>query len=143
MLINFSDLSNVANYKDRGNIWSLGIVLLELICGVMPYQIYLDKILNGGLFDCDLIERLNIIKNVDVVLLIDNCFCAIEKHLHHYSFFTTNFIRICLNKFETRPSYDVLKNMLNEEYEHFFEDPKYLCNEIAKELEYVSTHLKG
>jgi serine/threonine protein kinase len=111
--------TNDHHYDIRSDIWSLGITLVEVVYGKLPY-----KALDENINDITLYE---IIKNIDGNDLITRCCqnkCSSDLCL---------FINVCLSKVEERPrSYDDLQKL------QFYGSYKKL-----EGIEYIKNFSKG
>ena len=94
------------SYDDRTDIWSLGVTLVEIVYGDIPYDI---KEFNP---ECHLVQIMNIIKNTDGDKIMSQCFS--EK----YSIVLRSFIRDCLEELSSRPRYsELMERMLYKSLE--------------------------
>ena len=93
-------------YDDRTDIWSLGVTLVEIVYGDIPYDI---KEFNP---DCHLVQIMSIIKNTDGDKIMSQCFSE------NYSIVLRSFIRDCLEEFSSRPRYsELMERMLYKSFE--------------------------
>ena len=78
-------------YDERTDIWSLGITLIEIVYGAIPYDI--------KEFDSQhhFVQIMNIIKHVDADKIMNQCFSK------EYSKELRSFTRSCLNELSSRP----------------------------------------
>ena len=94
------------SYDDRTDIWSLGVTLVEIVYGDIPYDI---KEFNP---ECHLVQIINIIKNTDGNKIMSQCFS--EK----YSIVLRSFIKDCLGELSSRPRYsELMERMLYKSIE--------------------------
>lgn len=82
----------------RADIWSLGIVLVELVLGTVPYKDSKGNIPNN------IILLQNQIINLKAKELVDSTFL-----IPTYSEEVREFVRLCLQDIEFRPKYDELQ----------------------------------
>ena len=91
---------------------------MEVVCGINPYKSYVPRVTFIN-FD-NIIDLIDIIRDVHVKMLIGHCFKSVENHYEND--LTIMFIRKCLNKkVKERPIYKELSEMLKE--------PTYLIDE--------------
>ena len=84
-------LDNDEPYDIRTDIWSLGITLIEIVYGAIPYDI------KGFDSQHHVVQIINIIKNVNADKIMEQCFSKkYSKELH-------SFTRSCLNELSSRP----------------------------------------
>ena len=83
-------------YNDLTDIWSLGITLVEIVYGDIPYDI------KGLRLEYDFTQIVDIIKNADGNKIMSQCFS--EK----YSIVLRSFIKECLKELSSRPRYSEL-----------------------------------
>ena len=94
------------SYDDRTDIWSLGVTLVEIVYGDIPYDI---KEFNS---EYHIVQIMNIIKNTDGDKIMSQCFS--EK----YSIVLRSFIRDCLEELSSRPRYsELMERMLYKSIE--------------------------
>ena len=98
--------NNQKPYDDRTDIWSLGVTLVEIVYGDIPYDI---KKFNT---ECHFVQIMNIIKNTDGDKIMRQCFS--EK----YSIVLRSFIKECLEELSSRPRYsELMERMLYKSLE--------------------------
>uniref|UniRef100_A0A914CKK0 mitogen-activated protein kinase kinase n=1 Tax=Acrobeloides nanus TaxID=290746 RepID=A0A914CKK0_9BILA len=93
-----STTSTNKKYDVRADIWSLGIVLIEIATGSVPYKDRKGNVPNN------IILLQNLILNLDSNKVVEEAF-----PVGSFSDETREFIRLCLNKVKSRPKYDGLK----------------------------------
>ena len=81
-------------YDERTDVWSLGITLVEIVYGDIPYDI--KKVQK------DLFEVMNTIKNAKGDEIMSRCFSE------SYSADLCDFVKSCLNELNSRPKYQKL-----------------------------------
>ena len=84
-----------AKFDVRADIWSIGITLIELVTGSVPYKDKRGNIPNNIILLQNLIVNLNTNKTV-------------EEAFIGYTEGTKDFVKSCLKKVEKRPKYDDL-----------------------------------
>ena len=89
---------NVQPYDDRTDIWSLGITLVEIAYGIIPYDIKEFHLINPT----NLFHIINILKNVDGHEIMSRCFGE------DYSDDLRYFVKSCLKELSSRPRYPQL-----------------------------------
>jgi serine/threonine protein kinase len=88
-------------YDDRTDIWSLGVTLVEMVYGDIPYDI---KEFNS---ECHIVSIMNVIKNTDGDTIMSQCFSE------DYSIVLRSFTRDCLEELSSRPRYsELMEKML-------------------------------
>ena len=87
--------SEKAKFDVRADIWSIGITLIELVTGSVPYRDRKGNIPNN------IILLQNLIVNLDTNK-------TVEDALKGYTIGTKDFVKSCLKKVEVRPKYDDL-----------------------------------
>ena len=93
-------------YDERTDIWSLGITLVEVVYGSIPY--------NVKEFDSrdDFGQIINVIKKANGDKIMRQCFSE------NYSIVLRSFIRDCLEEFSSRPRYsELMERMLYKSFE--------------------------
>jgi serine/threonine protein kinase len=101
--------SDQKRYDERTDIWSLGITLIEIVYGGIPYNV---KEFDSSDSRDDFGQIMNAIKNANGDKIMRQCFS--EK----YSFILRSFIRECLEEFSSRPSYSkLMERMLYKSFE--------------------------
>ena len=94
-------------YDERTDIWSLGITLVEIVYGDIPY---IDK--EFGPRQDNLGQIMNAIKNANGDKIISQCFS------NKYSLILRSFIRECLEELSSRPRYsELMERMLYKSFE--------------------------
>ena len=83
-------------YDDRTDVWSLGITLVEIAYGDIPYDV------KGLRPNEDYAKIMNIIKNANGEEIMSRCFNE------GYSDNLRYFVKSCLNELSSRPKYQEL-----------------------------------
>uniref|UniRef100_A0A914EEW2 Protein kinase domain-containing protein n=1 Tax=Acrobeloides nanus TaxID=290746 RepID=A0A914EEW2_9BILA len=83
-------------------VWSLGITILEIAYGKLPYEFVFDEYNNHE----NILALQNCIRNAKASDLVEKCLPST-----YYSDMIREFVRRCLEKVKNRPDFEALKNM--------------------------------
>jgi mitogen-activated protein kinase kinase 5 len=95
-------MQRLPKYDVRADVWSLGLALIEVVHGRIPWIDELGDEYTGG----------NAIVLQAYISNIDGDYLAKKYIKANYSFFARNFITQCLRDYEKRPKYEALKESM-------------------------------